>query len=152
MGQIKLFFWHQGALNKNKDIFFTPVIISDKNKIITQDNMNNLIEDADKIQTIKSSVVANFLLNVGRTLYITEYVNEKESNLITIENNNKTLLEELKNISNKNIVKLVGVFKIAEEFIKNNEQIINEIPIEYKIIFIYNCLNNHYDDKLNLFK
>lgn len=155
--KIDLYFWHQGSINKKKDTFFTPPILTENNKIISENSINNIIKNTNKFQTIKNGMTVNLLLNVDQTLFRTEYVEEENKNIITIKENQPTLLEEINEITinsknNKDMIKILDSFKIAEEFIKNNQEIINEIPNDMKVFFIQSCLNNFYNEKSNIFK
>lgn len=155
--KIDLYFWHQGSINKKKDTFFTPPILTNENKIISENNINNIIKNTNKFQTIKSGMTVNLLLNVDEILFRTEYIEEQNKNLIIFKKNQATLLEEINEITinnknNKNIIKILDSFKIAEEFIKNNQEIINDIPKDMRVFFIQSCLNNYYNEKSNLFK
>jgi hypothetical protein len=154
---IELFFWHQGSINKKKETFLTPAILTENKKIIIENNINNMIKNTDKLQNIKSGMTANLLLNVNNILLETNFVEEQNKDMIIINKNNNTLINKMKEIeienkNNKDIEKILDAFKITEEFLKNNEEIINEIPVEMRISFIQLCLNNYYNEKSDLFK
>jgi hypothetical protein len=116
-----------------------------------------MIKNTDKLQNIKSGMTANLLLNVNNILLETNFVEEQNKDMIIINKNNNTLINKMKEIeienkNNKDIEKILDAFKITEEFLKNNEEIINEIPVEMRISFIQLCLNNYYNEKSDLFK
>lgn len=128
---------HKGTINKKKDTFFTPLVVSNKKNMIISENISK-----NSILSIEESnldkVIAAFSVNLDKDIFMSYYI-EKEKNEIKLN-------EELKNMKLK---KTIEYFKENKDNIETskfesilgmqffwdeNQKIIENLTTEEKIL------------------